>query len=64
MIQGKRFLSVRETARATGLGEAYIRRGLKQGTIPHLMTGKKVLVNVPMLVQRLEEQCRTAGGGA
>ena len=60
----KVFMSVRETARATGLGETFLRRGLKQGTIPHVMTGSKALINVRLLMERLEEQCRTAAGGA
>ena len=58
----KTFMSVRETARFTGLGEAYIRTSLKQGKVPHVMSGSKALINVPLYLEQLNDSCKSAIG--
>lgn len=54
----KAFMSIREAARVTGLGESYVRKGVKEKTIPFVMTGNKALVNVPLLMKQLNEDCQ------
>ena len=54
----KLYQSIRETARFTGLSESFLRRGVKNGEIPHLMVGTKALINVQLLIEMYEKQCR------
>ncbi len=53
----KMFMSIREMARFTGLGESYIRNEVKDGKVPYLMSGEKVLINVPMYLESLNARC-------
>ena len=55
---GKQFMSIRETARFTGLSENYIRKEVRLKTMPFIMSGNKVLINVPMLLEQINEQCK------
>ena len=50
------YLSIRQTARKTGIAESFLRAGVKKNTIPGFYSGKKFLVNVPRLLAVLEEQ--------
>ena len=50
---GVPFLSISDAVRVTGLAEGYFRRGLKDGTIPHVRSGVKYLVNIPALLHQL-----------
>lgn len=55
----KTYMSIRQSAQATGLGESYIRKGVKERLIPGFYVagqGSKFMVNVPMLLQQLEKQ--------
>lgn len=54
----KIFFSIRETNRMTGLGETFLRRGVKDGSIPHLQIGRKCLINLPLLLDQVDELCR------
>lgn len=47
------FMNVRDTARRTGLSEYYLRKELAKGTIPHIMSGRCILINVPALLKQL-----------
>ncbi len=50
------FMSIPDTARHTGLAECFIRKGIKAGNIPTIKSGKKYLVNVPLMLERLNAQ--------
>ncbi|MDY5559857.1 MAG: hypothetical protein SPG04_09970 [Candidatus Heritagella sp.] len=50
------FQPVKQAAKTTGLSEWFLRQALKNGTLPHIRTGTKVLVNVPRLLAELDEQ--------
>ena len=41
------FMNVRDAARATGLSEYYLRKELDKGTIPHIKSGRCIMINVP-----------------
>ncbi len=47
---------IREAAMETGLSQYYIRTGLKAGTIPHIKSGNRYLVNVPALIEILNRK--------
>lgn len=49
----KPFQSISETVRSTGLSSFYLRRGCKDGTVPHIMSGAKYIINVPALLKQL-----------
>lgn len=47
------YQSIRETVKTTGLSEFMLRKMYKAGTLPHIMSGNKVLINVPVLLHSL-----------
>ncbi len=53
----KVYYSVKETALKTGLSQKYLRAGLSDGTIPHIRSGNKYLINLPLLLERLNQEC-------
>lgn len=50
------YLSIKDTARYTGLSEYYLRSRLKEGKINHITSGTKVLINLPLMLAELEKQ--------
>lgn len=56
---GKPFQGIRETANSTGLSQYFLRKGVKAGTIPHIRSGEKILINVPALMNLMDEQSRS-----
>lgn len=50
------FQTIAEAAQTTGLSQFFIRKACHEGTCPHIKAGKTFMVNVPMLVQQLNEQ--------
>ncbi len=53
MTENKPFLSITDACRATGLSKHYLRNGCKDGTVPHIKSGIKYLINVPALLKQL-----------
>lgn len=49
-----RMLTIRQTARTGVLTETAIRAGVREGWIPHIMTGNRCLVNYGKLCELLE----------
>ncbi len=47
------FLKIAEASCATGLSQHYLRKGCKDGSVPHVMSGNVYLVNVPALLRKL-----------
>lgn len=54
----KLFMSVRELSRASGISEAYIRKGIKDGSIPVIWSGSKANVNVRLFLEQLDQESR------
>ena len=50
------FQTIEQAARTTGLSKYYLRKGCKDGTVPHVKTGTKYLVNVPKLLRQLDAE--------
>ena len=46
------FLSIKDAVRVTGLSAFSLRRGCKDGTIPHIMAGDKYMINIHLLLER------------
>lgn len=46
-------------SRTTGLSQYYLRKGCKDGTIPHIRSGTTYYINIPALLEQI-----THGGAA
>ena len=53
------FMKIPTASKVTGLSQYFLRRGCRDGSIPHIMSGTVFLVNVPALLRKLN-----ADGGA
>ena len=49
------YMKIPEACRVTGLSQYYLRKGCKDGSIPHVKSGKVYFINVPKLLEQLEE---------
>lgn len=47
------FLKIAEASKVTGLSQFYLRRGCRDGSVPHIMSGAVYMVNVPALLRKL-----------
>ncbi len=50
----QRFQTFVDASRITGLSQYYLRRGCKTGTIPHIKSGNKFLINIPLLIEQMD----------
>ena len=55
------FQLIRDAANTTGLSQYYLRAGCKAGTVPHIKSGVRYLINVPALLQQLGVDQRGKG---
>ena len=58
----KTYMNLTDACKATGLSTYYLRRGCKDGSVPHCKSGVKYMVNVPLLLQKLDEESRRGAG--
>lgn len=47
------FMKIKDACKVTGLSCYYLRRGVKDGSIPHVKSGNVYLINVPGLLRKL-----------
>lgn len=47
------FMKIPTASKVTGLSQYFLRRGCRDGSIPHIMSGTVYLVNVPALLRKL-----------
>lgn len=52
----QRFVSVSDAAKISGLSARWIRDKLKQGEVPHITSGPKVFVDIPVWFAHLDAQ--------
>lgn len=52
-LSGPPFQTITNASKLTGLSQCYLRKGCKAGTVPHINTGTKYLINVPRLLEDL-----------
>ena len=56
------FLKIKDACAVTGLSQYFLRKGCKNGSIPHIKSGPTYYVNVPALLAQLNaEPCSGAG---
>ena len=56
------FMKIGDACRVTGLSEYFLRRGCRNGTVPHVKSGGTSYINIPALLRQLgaEESGRGA----
>lgn len=59
----QKFLTIRQTAEAKILSEHHLRTMVKQGRLPGIRAGNRFLVNVPLLIEQLDQESKTATSG-
>ena len=59
----QKFLTIRQTAETGILSEHHLRLLEKQRRLPGVRSGKRFLVNVPMLVEQLDRESLAQAGG-
>lgn len=52
------FQSIRDACTTTGMSMSYLRRGIRAGSIPFVRAGEKYMVNVTLLLRKLDEESR------
>lgn len=48
------FQTIPRACAITGLSQKFLRKGCKDGTVPHIMSGTAYYINVPALLRKLE----------
>lgn len=56
----KPFQTIADASRTTGISQYALRRGCRSGTLPHIRNGTTYLLNMRLLMQRLDEQSEMA----
>lgn len=60
------FMKIKDACAMTGLSQYFLRRGIRDGSIPHVTVGVppncKYYVNVPALMEQLGVPLQTEGG--
>ena len=54
-IGNKIYMTIKEANAATGLSTSFLRKGVRAGTIPHIMSGNVYMINVPKMLEMLEQ---------
>lgn len=57
----KTYMSIRQAAQFTGLGESYLRKSVQNNSVPGFYiagTGSKFMINVPLLLAKLDEESK------
>lgn len=47
------FQRIADAVKTTGLSGYFLRKGCKDGSIPHIKSGTKYLINIPALLRKL-----------
>lgn len=53
---GEPYQKILDACRTTGLSQYYLRKGCRDGRVPHIRSGKTYYVNVPALLDKLATQ--------
>lgn len=59
---GAPFQKIPEAARSTGLSTYFLRRGVRDGSVPHVKSGTVYLVNIPALLRKLDAESSAQAG--
>ena len=63
VYDGAVYQGIPETMKITGLPRALLYENAKTGAFPHIRSGRRILFNVPALLEELEQQARAVEAG-
>lgn len=52
----QRYQRIPDACRTTGLSQYYLRKGCKDGSVPHIKSGRVNLIDIPALYEKLERE--------
>ena len=55
------YQKIPEASKTTGLSQYFLRKGCREGTVPHIKSGTVYMIDVPALLQKLGQQSQMAG---
>lgn len=55
-MKGAPYQKIADACRSTGLSQYFLRKGCKDGTIPHVKSGRTYFVCVPAMLDKLERE--------
>ena len=50
---GTPYKTIMQASAVSGLSQSYLRKGCKDGTVPHICVGSKYMINIPALFDQL-----------
>lgn len=50
------FQKIADACKSTGLSQRYLRKGCKDGSIPHIRSGTAYYINVPQFLRQLDAE--------
>jgi len=50
------FQKIADACKSTGLSQHYLRKGCKDGSIPHIRSGTTYYINVPQFLRQLDAE--------
>lgn len=50
------YQKIPEASKTTGLSQYFLRKGCREGTVPHIKSGVVYMIDIPALLRRLERQ--------
>ena len=56
MTERTPFMKINDACRTTGLSKFYLRKGCKEGTIPHIKSGDTYYINIQALLKKLDSE--------
>jgi hypothetical protein len=52
------YMGVDACSRAIGISTFFLRKGIREGTVPYIQSGRKLLIDVEALLAQLHESAR------
>lgn len=56
------FMKIKDACAVTGLSQYFLRSGCKDGSVPCIRSGTVYLINVPMLIEKLNRESLARDG--
>lgn len=63
-VEVKQFMTIRETAKYTGISESYIRDGVKNKRIPYIPVGNRAMINIALFQKQMDAQSMEVVSGS
>ena len=61
VVKNQPFLNIRDACNYTCLSMRFLREGCKTGRLPCVMSGNTYMINIPLLMDKLNTESKTCG---